>query len=261
MQAGMLEALYERGIVPDLLIGTSAGALNAAYVASRPQTADTARELTAVWCGLRRRDVFPLRPATVLSGLTGHGDHLVPDHGLRRLAVRHLEFSRLEGARIPLHLIAYDLLAGREVRLSAGPAVEAVLATAAVPGLLPPVPFGQRLLVDGGVSNNTPISHAIALGAEHVYVLPTAIPDPRTPPGTSRGARRAAAGALTQMLGARLQADLTQYVGAAEIIVLPAANTQYVPLTSFTHAGQLAAQALLAARTVLAAHDTRARAL
>jgi NTE family protein len=254
----MLQALYERGIAPDLLVGTSAGALNAAYVASRPQTAGTARELAAVWCDLRRRDVFPLRPATLLCGLTGRRDHLVSDRGLRRLAVRHLEFSRIEEARIPLYLIAYDLLAGREVRLSAGPAVEAVLATAAVPGLLPPVPFGRRLLVDGGVSNNTPISHAIALGAERVYVLPTAIPAPRTLPGTSRGARRAAAGAFAQLLGARLQADLTQYAGVAEIIVLPAVNTQYVPPTSFTHAGQLAAQALLAARTTLAAHDARA---
>jgi NTE family protein len=257
MQAGMLQALYERGISPDLLVGTSAGALNAAYVASRPQTADTARELAAVWCHVRRRDVFPLRPATLLSGLTGRSDHLVPDQGLRQLAVRHLHFSRIEEARIPLHLIAYDLLAGREVRLSAGPAVEAVLATAAVPGLLPPVPFGRRLLVDGGVSNNTPISHAIALGAQRVYVLPTAMPDPRTRPGTPHGARRAAAGALAQLLGARLQADLTQYAREAEIIVLPAVNTQYVPLTSFTHAGQLAAQALLAARTTLAAHDAR----
>jgi NTE family protein len=138
MHAGMLNALYERGIVPDLLVGTSAGALNAAYVASRPQTVATARELGAVWCGLRRKDVFPLRPAALLSGLAGSRGHLVPDCGLRRVAARHLQVTRLEEAAIPLLLIACDSLSGQEARLSEGPAVQAVLASAAIPGLLPP---------------------------------------------------------------------------------------------------------------------------
>ena len=256
MQAGMLHALYERGIVPDLLVGTSAGALNAAYVASRPQTVATAQELGAVWSGLRRKDVFPLRPAALLSGLAGRRDHLACDHGLRRLATRHVEITRLEEASIPLHLIACDLLSGQEVRLSEGPAIEAVLASTAIPGLLPPVWMGSRLLADGGVSNNTPVSHAIELGAERVYILPTENPGaralPRRPP---RGAPGAAVSALTQLFGARLQADLARYATTAEMIVLPAVNPQHIPLTSFTHASDLIAQALTAARTVLAAHD------
>src|SRR5690349_1075665 len=52
MQAGMVHALYERGIAPDLLIGTSAGALNAAFLASRPATMATVEDLAAVWRGL-----------------------------------------------------------------------------------------------------------------------------------------------------------------------------------------------------------------
>jgi NTE family protein len=255
MQAGMLQALYERGIVPDLLVGTSAGALNAAYVASRPQTAATARELAAVWCGLRRKDVFPLRVATLLSGLAGRRDHLVANHGLRRLAARHLEITRLEEASVPLHLIACDLLSGQEVRLSGGPTIEAVLAAAAIPGLLPPVRLGDRLLTDGGVANNTPISHAVQLGAERIYVLPT--DNPGALPRPPRGAPDAAVNAVTQLFGARLQADLARYATAAEMIVLPAANPGQVPLTSFTHARELIAQALTAARTTLAARDTR----
>src|ERR1700748_3016825 len=81
MQAGMVHALYERGIAPDLLIGTSAGALNAAFLASRPATTATAQELAAVWRGLRRSDILPLRPATLLSGLAGRRDHLIPRPG------------------------------------------------------------------------------------------------------------------------------------------------------------------------------------
>lgn len=257
MHAGMLRALYERGIAADLLVGTSVGAMNAAFVASRPQTVATARELEAVWCTLRRRDVFPFRPVTLLSGLAGRRDHLVSDCGLRRVAARHLQITRLEQAGILLHLIAHDPLSGQEVRLSAGPAVEAVLASAAIPGLLPPVRIGDRLLADGGVCNNTPISHAVQLGAERIYVLPTAAPGGRSRPCPPRGAPGAAVNALTQLFAARLEADLERYAAAAEIIVLPAANPRHVPLTSFTHAGELAEQAFAAARATLTVHRRR----
>src|SRR5258708_18499574 len=71
MQAGMIHALYERGITPDLLIGTSAGALNAAFPAARPATTATAHELAAIWRGLRRRDILPLRPATLTCNSSG----------------------------------------------------------------------------------------------------------------------------------------------------------------------------------------------
>jgi NTE family protein len=181
---------------------------------------------------------------------------MVSDHGLRRLITRHLEITRLEEASIPLHLIAYDLLSGQEVRLSEGPTIEAVLGATAIPGLLPPVCMGHRLLADGGVTNNTPISHAIELGAERIYVLPTENPGVRPLPRPPRGAPDAAVNALTQLFGARLQADLGRYATAAEMIVLPAVNPQCIPLTSFGHARELVAQALTAARTALAAQDT-----
>jgi NTE family protein len=171
MQVGMLRGLYERGVAPDLLVGTSAGALNAAFIASRPQTVVTAEELAHVWRGLHREDIFPINPRLVIGGLANQRDHLVPNRGLRRLAARHLQIERLEHASVPLHLVAFDLLSGREVRLSDGPALDAVLAAAAIPGVLPPVRQGDRLLVDGGVVNNTPISHAVELGAERIYVL------------------------------------------------------------------------------------------
>src|SRR5437773_1665408 len=88
MQVGMLRALYERGITSDLLVGTSAGALNAAFVASRPQTVATAEELAGVWRAVHRDDVFPIDARTLTGGLSNHRDHLVSDRGLRRLARR-----------------------------------------------------------------------------------------------------------------------------------------------------------------------------
>src|SRR5215467_5808141 len=98
MQAGMIHALYERGIAPDLLIGTSAGALNAAFLASRPTTVDTARQLAAIWRNLRRKDILPIRATGLASVVLGRRDHLLSDKGLRQLATQHLQFQSLEHA-------------------------------------------------------------------------------------------------------------------------------------------------------------------
>jgi NTE family protein len=259
LQAGMLRALYERGITPDLLVGTSAGALNAAYVATRPQTVETAKQLGRVWSGLRREDVFPIHPPTLISGLANHRDHLVPPGPLKRLIARHLQLERLEEATIPLHLVCFDLLGGEEVRLSAGRALEGVLAASAIPGVLPPVRWGERLLVDGGVVNNTPISHAVALGAQRIYVLSTQDPSDRALSQPPRGALDAAVHAFTLLADARLEADLARYASQAELIVLPAANRWRVQPTDFNHADRLIAAALRAARTALDKTHVRER--
>src|SRR5436190_5837465 len=173
IQVGMLRALYERGVVPDLFVGTSAGALNAAFVATRPQTPGTAEALGDVWRGLRRTQVFPVNPITGLLGFLGARDHLVPDSGLRHIIDRHIEADCLEDFHIPLHLVAVDVVSGEEMRLSEGPAGDAVMASAAIPGVLEPVEWNGHALMDGGVANNTPISHAVDLGADEIYVLPT----------------------------------------------------------------------------------------
>ena len=128
LQVGMLRALYERGVAPDLLVATSAGALNAAFVASRAQTVETTRELARIWCELQRDDVFPVGPRTLIGGLLGKRDHLVSAAALRKLVARYLQFDELADAPIPLHLVAFDLEHAREVLLSQGPALEAIVA-------------------------------------------------------------------------------------------------------------------------------------
>jgi NTE family protein len=251
MQAGMLRALFERGITADLLVGTSAGALNAAYVASRPQTVQTAKELADIWRDLHREDVFPIHVPSLISGLTNRGAHLVPDRPLRRLVSRHLQMPCLEDADVPLHIVTFDLLAGEEVLLSQGPALDAVLAASAIPGVLPPVPWKGRLLVDGGVVNNTPISHAIELGADRIYVLSTDDPAGRSVAAPPRGALDAAVHAFSLLVGARLPADLVRYAGVAELIMLPAINHTNVQPTDFDQAELLIAGAARAARRAL----------
>jgi NTE family protein len=254
LQVGMLRALYEQGIAADLLVGTSAGALNAAFVASRPQTVATAHELAGVWRDVQRDDVFPMSMRALVGGVCGQRDHVVPDRALRRLVRRYIEFEDVAEATIPLHVVAFDMIEGCEVLLSDGPALEAIAATASIPGLFPPVPIGGRRLIDGGVVNNTPISHAVQLGAERIYVLPTRCgsrPLGRTP----RGALDAAMYGLSLLVDGRLEADIARYSSGAELIVLPAPNRLHVQPTDFKHSSRLIREALAATRELLARSD------
>jgi NTE family protein len=249
VQVGMLRALYERGIGPDVIVGTSAGALNGAFIASRPQTVATADALGRIWHDLRRGQAFPLNPLTGLLGFLGAREHLVPDSGLRRLITQHLERERLEEMPIPLHVVAVDVMSGEEIRLSRGPVIDAVLASAAIPAVLPPVEWGDRTLMDGGVANNTPISHAVELGARRIYVLPTGHAcDLEEPPG---GALGMALHAISLLTHRRLIADIERHRRDAHLIVLPPPCPLSIPPIDFAHADELIGRALHDAREFL----------
>jgi NTE family protein len=173
VQVGMLAALLEAGIRPDAVIGTSAGALNAAYLAADPTPGGMER-LAELWGSVRRREVFPLSLGGLTRALLARRNFFFPSVGLRRVIGRaQLGFARLENAPIPLHVVATDLDTGEAVVLSEGPVIDALLASAAIPGVFPPVQIGGRLLVDGGVVASIPILQAEALGASRIYVLPT----------------------------------------------------------------------------------------
>jgi NTE family protein len=171
VQVGMLHALAEHSLRPDFVVGASAGAINAAYFAANPTPGGVAA-LDRLWCGLTRRQVMPMRVRDLLRIATRRA-YVVDPSALRRLLERHLPYGLLERATIPLHVVATDMVLGVEHLLSAGSVVDAVMASAAIPGVFPPVRIGDRDLIDGGVANNTPISTALALGATRVFVLPT----------------------------------------------------------------------------------------
>ena len=251
VQVGMLRALYERDIAPDLIVGTSAGALNGAYIATRPQATETADELADVWRHLRRGQVFPVNPLTGLLGFLGARDHLVPASGLRRLIERHVECELLEQMPIPLHVVAVDVTSGEELRLSAGPTLDAVLASAAIPAVLPPVPWDGRALMDGGVANNTPISHAIELGAERIYVLPTGHACSLDEPPAS--ALAMALHAISLLTHRRLIDDIERHRADARLIVLPPPCPLGIQPIDFSHADQLIERGLCDARQFLQA--------
>ncbi len=237
IQAGMLRALYERGVAPDVIVATSVGAVNGAYIASRPPTVETAEELAAIWRGVRRQDVFPFNPASALIGITGRRNYLIPNGPLRSLIGAQLEFDRLEHSPVPLHVVAVDLFTGRERRLASGPALEAVLASTAIPGVFPPVEWEDTELIDGGVANNTPISHALELGCDQIYVFPTgaACALPEEP----HGALGMAIHAMSQLVHLRLNTDIAALAGDPRLVVLPPPCPITVQPIDFSHADEL----------------------
>lgn len=240
LQVGMLQALFRSGVRPDLIVGTSVGSINGAWLASNGADADL--ELLAdVWIRMRRNDIFPTQMVGGLLGFLGRTDYLVPSSGLRRVLQREVAAARLEDTLIPLHVVATDIATGHDVLLSQGDLAEAVCASAAIPGVFPTVTIDGRTLVDGGVVNNCPISHAIGLGATTVWVLPCGYACAlETPP---RGALAVALQGLSLMVQNRLRLDADHYSTRTDLHVVPTLCPLKVGPTDFSQARRLIAEA------------------
>jgi NTE family protein len=218
VQVGMLKALVQHRIVPDLVVGASVGAVNGAYFAGRPNSKGVA-ELEAIWLRINGDDVFPVSLRASLAALLGRRSYLVDPAGLQRLIAELLPFRRLEDAALPCHVVATDIYNGQDVCFSDGDAVKAVLASASIPAVFPPVRYEDRYLADGGVASNTPISSAVALGATRIIVLPTGFScsinqPPRTVIAT-------ALHGLNLMIMQQLIRDTEINSSRAEVIVVP----------------------------------------
>lgn len=238
IQVGMLHALIKAGEQPDFLVGSSVGSLNAAWFAGAPDLAGV-EGLAEIWAGLRRADVFPLS----LSGLFGilRGTDSIVDPGpLRRLLQTHLAFSRIEDARVPLHVMATDQQ-GVGVRLSSGPALDAILASAAVPGIFPPVSIGGRELMDGAIAANTPLRIAGELGATRIVVLPTGYACALD--GPPKGAIARILHAVTLLISWQLMHEIETMPDGIEVHLAPALCPLAVSPYDFTSARQLIGRA------------------
>lgn len=168
-EVGMLQALFEHGIEPDLIVGTSVGALNGAAVAAEPSP-DTVAQLRSVWTSLAEDRVFGGSFITGAANLFRTRTHLHSNRPLRDLIaqVAPATFAEL---KVPFQCVTACIERASEHWFSEGPLVEAVLASAAVPGVLPPVEIDGEHFIDGGIVNSIPISRAVELGATEVYVL------------------------------------------------------------------------------------------
>jgi len=166
----MLRALRETGVEPDLLVGTSVGALNAAVCAADPD--GCVERLERRWLAMRGLQVFPVNPVRVLRSLTPAAlGGLVSSSGLSRICREHLTSTTFADLAVPLLVVATDQLDGSVAVLDHGSVVEAVMASTAIPGVFPAVPLGGRSLVDGALAANVATLQAVAAGARTVVVL------------------------------------------------------------------------------------------
>ena len=237
VQVGMMQALSARGIRPDLVVGTSAGAVNAAFVGAYGVGSDALEDLAKLWRGMRRSTVFPLRADRGLLAVLGARESLCSPEPLARLLADVLPYTRLEHASIPVHAVATDVLTGRGVLLSTGDPVSALLASCAIPGVYPVVQRDGLALCDGALADVSGVLQAVGLGADRIYVLTAGAACalgavPRHPVS-------AALHALTLLLQQRVVADARAAGGAGRIRVVPPLCPLTVSASDFGHATEL----------------------
>jgi NTE family protein len=170
VQVGVLRALVEHGVRPDLVVGCSIGALNGAALAHDPTVAGVAR-LEEAWTTADARGVIPrpwLPPAVAL---IRRGESVASRDGLHRLIERSVAATSFADLAVPFHCVATDVEACTDAWFSEGPLLDALLASAAMPAMFPPVTIDGRRYIDGAVVNDVPVRRAVALGARTVYVV------------------------------------------------------------------------------------------
>lgn len=235
-QVGMLRALAEHSVTPDLVVGTSVGSVNGALLALDPEQAF--RRLAVIWEHMKRVRVFPGGLLAQARTLRQHKTHLFPNTGLAEVLAFGLEgVTDFADLTLPFGAVAVDSVTGTAVTLTSGDLVSAVLASAAIPGIYPAVHREGRVLYDGGVLANVPIRQALAMGARSLVVLDCAFP----------GHLPAVPGNLAETLlfwvtlSTRNQAVLEAELAAVDVPVLylPGPPVQPVTPLDFGHTAEL----------------------
>jgi NTE family protein len=172
VEVGMLRALFEREIRPDLVLGTSIGAFNGALVASQPEPAVVDR-LIDLWASVNSaRDAgYGDKPLRTVRRAMQSGTHLWSAAPLRQRLEDELGDLTFEELPVAFQVCAASIERSAEHWFTSGRVVDAVVASAAVPGLLPPAKVGDEHFLDGGIVNSVPLGRAVGLGATRVFVL------------------------------------------------------------------------------------------
>lgn len=249
VQIGILRSLLEHGIYPDVLVGCSVGALNAASFALHP-TRDQVTRMEQVWADLTTADVFGSGWHRTVARLVTRQDHLFSPAPLRALIQTACPVDDLSELRLPVHVVTTDLDHGIARWWTSGPAEEILYASACLPGLLPPAQLDGVRHIDGGVLEPAPIQRAVDLDAARVYVLGEVLGPDEDPAGG-----RTSLDVLLRSFAISRYARLPEPASLArrgqQVIVVPGASTVGIPLTDFTHSRRLIAESRARSRWFL----------
>ncbi|HEX7536767.1 MAG TPA: patatin-like phospholipase family protein [Dermatophilaceae bacterium] len=248
VQVGMLQALTEREIFPDLVVGTSVGSLNGAVVATDSRSA--ARRLRYIWPRITRQMVFPGGPLAQVRTLQRGRTHLFPNTGVQAVVNTYLHTeATFADLALPFGAVTTDVATATPHVLRAGDLLQALLASTAIPGIFPPVTVGSRELYDGGVVANVPVTQALAMGAKSLVVLDAAFPGRvPSPPATLAEALLFAA-----MVTMRVQSALEAPLAALRVpvVYLPGPAIHRISPLEFDHTAMLIEGGYQAARPFL----------
>ncbi len=169
-EVGMLRALAECSLEPDIVLGTSVGAINGAFFAADPTPGGVER-LAGLWREMNRSEVSAGTMLRRVTTLARSGTHLQTLDDVRQRLIEVLPVQRVEELAVPFQCVAASIEQAAEHWFDRGPLADVVLASCAVPGILPPVRIGDEHFIDGGIVNSIPVGRAVALGAKRIYVL------------------------------------------------------------------------------------------
>ena len=249
IEVGLYLALEELGVPVTAVVGSSIGALNGAWIASGMPAA----ALATYWRRLRRVDLAVLSWTSLLQGLAADG--LLSARAFRRHLARTLPVRRFEELRIPLTVVATDLMTGAPVEIRDGDLLDAVQASCAVPGLFPPVSWNGRQLVDGGIANNLPVDVALRQGAGRVVgILCRCCPQLARP---ARGLVRIVSQAFSIAVDSAQHAQLSPYRNDPRVLILAPEIAPERHALEFGDAGPLIEHAHAYARSKLQSWLTR----
>jgi NTE family protein len=169
-EVGMLRALAERSIRPDVVLGTSVGAINGAFFAADPSAAGVER-LIELWRDVNQSEMSAGRLLRRITTLARSGTHLESFGEVRERLLEVLPVERVEQLTVRFQCVAASIERAAEHWVDEGPLADVILASCSVPGILPPVKIGDEHFIDGGIVNSIPVSRAVALGAKKIFVL------------------------------------------------------------------------------------------
>ncbi len=235
-QVGMLSELHNAGLRFDAVVGCSVGALNGARYAA---TADgiAIEELEELWLDLRSTDIFPISPLQLIRGAINL-PHLVSGNRLREVIAKTLPVADIEQTLLPLAVVTTDIVSGRSCIWQEGLAVDVLAASAALPGVYPPVRLSDGAdHIDGGISSAAPVGVAERVfAADEIWLLDT-LGRPRT--DAHRNAREVINTAFIHALRSNAHAEITNaQVRALHHLELPA-RLHALDATSFNHTEEL----------------------
>jgi NTE family protein len=233
VEVGMLRALLEREIKPDLVLGTSVGALNGAMVARDPSLSVIGR-MTELWQGASEgREVYGDRRLRTVRRAMATGTHIYSAKPLQQRLEEEFGDLTFEELPVRFQVCAASIERAAEHWFDSGRVVDAVVASAAVPGLLPPAKVGDEHFLDGGIVNSIPVGRAVQLGATRIFVLQVGrIDRPLKPPRRPWEVARVSFEIARRHRFAREMSELPDDV---EAHVLPARGTSSRDDSLFAH--------------------------